>query len=136
MERFGRFQSLYQSVQVDERGCALYSRPMDRVDRDRRTLEAIGRIYCSAHHEPAPSDETELCPACREAIESTLARTLACPNGHDGNCQDCSIKCQRGEAQDRIRTIMAYAAPRMAVRHPLMTFEYLHKKLRGLRSDG
>lgn len=99
--------------------------------KDRKTLEAIGRIYCKAHHDDActPKDEAGLCASCRETIDATLARTVACPYGHKGNCQDCTLHCQRGEAQARIREIMRYAAPRMTFRHPLMTLNYLKKKV-------
>ena len=103
----------------------------DRSDKDRKTLEATARIYCHAHHERTKQDGTGLCPECRACVEATLARTQACPFGHTGNCQDCSIHCQRGEARERIRAIMRYAAPRMALRHPLMTCEYLRKKIAG-----
>ena len=102
----------------------------NRTERDRKTLEAIGRIYCSAHHGTAPKDEAGLCAPCRQVIDQTLRRTAACPFGHEGNCQDCSIHCQRGEAQQRIKEIMRYSAPRMTFRHPLMTAEYLLKKRR------
>lgn len=97
------------------------------LEKDRKTIEAIGRIYCSAHHD-GQKDSAGLCEACRETVEATLARVAACPNGHDGNCQDCEIHCQRGEAQERIREIMRYSAPRMALRHPAMTVGYLRKK--------
>ena len=100
------------------------------LDKDRKTLEAIGRIYCGAHHDGA-KDAVGLCPACREAINATFGRAAACPFGHEGNCQDCDIHCQRGEAQKRIREIMRYSAPRMALRHPFMTADYLRKKMRG-----
>lgn len=99
------------------------------TDKDRKTLEAIGRIYCSVKH-TGSKDMAGLCPACRETVDATLARTKACPYGHEGNCQDCEIHCQRGEARERIRQMMAYSAPRMAIRHPLMTFDYLRKKRR------
>ncbi len=101
-----------------------------QTDRDRKTLEAIGRIYCSAHHDEA-KDDAGLCPSCRATVDATLARTEACPFGHAGNCQDCKVHCQRGEAQERIRSMMRYAAPQMTLRHPLMTAEYLRKKLSG-----
>ena len=101
-----------------------------REDRNRKTLEAMGRIYCSAHHRDESKDLAGLCVSCRETVDRTLERTAACPYGHEGNCQDCKIHCQRGEAQQRIREIMRYAAPRMTVRHPLMTLEYLRKKRR------
>ncbi|MDO5118314.1 MAG: nitrous oxide-stimulated promoter family protein [Eggerthellaceae bacterium] len=99
-----------------------------RIDKDRKTLEAIGRIYCSGNHAQPEKDSAGLCPRCRETVEATLQRTVVCPYGHEGNCQDCSIHCQRGEAQERIRQMMRYAAPRMTFRHPLMTLEYLRKK--------
>ena len=99
-----------------------------RADKDQRTLEAIGRIYCRAHH-TGSKDAAGLCAQCRETVDATLARTQACPFGHEGNCQDCAVHCQRGEAQRRIREIMRYAAPRMALRHPLMTAGYVRKKL-------
>lgn len=110
--------------------------PMDNahVDKDRKTLEAIGRIYCSAHHE-GEKDAAGLCPSCRETVDATLARAEACPYGHEGNCQDCDIHCQRGESRERIRAMMRYSAPRMTLRHPLMTFEYLRKKMRGQNSS-
>lgn len=99
-------------------------------ERDRATLEAIGSIYCRRHHRDIVKDGTGLCASCREAVEATLERAQSCPNGHRDNCQDCSVKCQRGEGQQRIREIMRYAAPRMLFRHPLMTFVYLRKRLR------
>ena len=102
------------------------------MNKDRRTLEAIGRIYCSAHH-GGPKDEAGLCPSCRETVESTFARAAACPFGHEDNCQDCTVHCQRGEARERIRAMMRYAAPRMTFRHPLMTFDYLRKKTQASR---
>lgn len=97
------------------------------VDKDRRTLEAIGRIFCSNHHEGV-KDAAGLCPSCRSTIDDTLERAAACPYGHDTNCEDCHVHCQRGEAQVRIREIMRYSAPRMAIQHPVMTLEYLRKK--------
>ena len=102
----------------------------EQNSKDRKTLEAIGSIYCAAHH-VGDKDAASLCPACRETVDATLARTKACPYGHEGNCQDCDIHCQRGEARERIRAMMAYAAPRMTLRHPLMTLEYLRKKRAG-----
>ena len=99
------------------------------VDKDRRTLEAIGHIYCAAHHE-GEKDAAGLCPDCRNTIDATLQRATDCPFGHEHNCQDCTVHCQRGEAQERIQEIMRYAAPRMMYKHPIMAAGYLRKKLR------
>ena len=104
---------------------------MDRAAKDRATMEAIGAIYCRGNHAAAVRGDDAMCPQCREAIEGTLARALACPHGHEHNCEDCETHCQRGEAQQNIKVIMRHAAPRMLVRHPVMTFGYLWKKLKG-----
>lgn len=104
--------------------------PSETADnpRDLKTLEAIGRIYCDAHHRKAERDARGLCASCGEAIDATFARAANCPNHRSGNCEDCDVKCQRGDAQVRIKQIMRYSAPRMLFRHPLMTLEYLRKK--------
>ena len=100
----------------------------EKADKELQTLEAIGWIYCRAHHRGASKDAAGLCAECRETVDATAQRAAACPYGHEANCQDCETHCQRGEAQDRIRAMMRYAAPRMALRHPLMTVEYLRRK--------
>ena len=106
----------------------IYTGSMSNTEKDRRILEAIGRIYCKGNHAGRAKDAAGMCPECRGVIEQTLARAEACPHGHEGNCQDCATPCQRGEAQQRIKAIMRYAAPRMMFRHPLMALDYLRKK--------
>ena len=100
-----------------------------RIRRDLRTLQAMGSIYCKAHHADAPKDAAGMCEQCAETIRFTHERAAACPYDHEGNCKDCAIKCNRGDQQRRIQSIMKYSAPRMLVRHPLMTLEYALKKL-------
>ncbi len=103
---------------------------MDETAKDRATMEAIGSIYCRGNHGDVERDGGGMCPRCRKAIEDTLERTARCPYGHAHNCEDCETHCQRGDARRDIKRIMAYAAPRMAIRHPMMTLAYLRKKLR------
>ena len=82
---------------------------VDKIDKDRRVLEAMGSIYCQGNHSDAQKDEGGMCQECRTTIEQTLSRAASCPYGHEGNCQDCETHCQRGDAQIRIRAIMRYA---------------------------
>lgn len=99
-------------------------------ERDRKTIEAIGAIYCKAHHgkETQKATSTKLCPQCAEVVEYAMARTKRCPNNHEGNCADCEIHCFNGSMREKVRKMMAYAAPRMLARHPFMTIRYLRKK--------
>lgn len=102
----------------------------DRIQRDLRTLQAMGSIYCGAHHAGVSKDAAGLCEECAATIKFTHDRASACPYDHRGNCKDCAIKCNRGDQKERIKAIMRYAAPRMLFKHPLMTLEYVVKKLR------
>lgn len=96
---------------------------------DQRTLEAMGHLYCRAHHAATNRDSTGLCADCRNVVETTLQRTRACPHGHHHNCEDCATKCHSEECAKQIRALMAYSAPRMLLKHPLMTLRYLSRKL-------
>ena len=103
---------------------------MQSEQKDRAILEAIGTIYCRAHHAECAQDAAGLCPECREVVETTLAKAQTCPYGHSGNCQDCDTQCQRGTSKQRVKAMMRYAAPRMVYRHPLMTLSYVSKKFK------
>ena len=107
---------------------------MSDQEKDMRTLEAMGRMYCKKFHQDAAKDEAGLCTECRQTVNATAQRTQACPFNHEGNCQDCPIKCQRGDAQDRIKAIMKYSAPRMLFAHPAMTLRYLQRKIHGKKA--
>ena len=97
--------------------------------KDRAVLEAIAQIYCEAHHADVPKVRG-VCAECQGVIDYTLERTKRCPNGHEGNCQDCAIHCSRADRREQVRTMMAYAAPRMFVRHPIMAAGYVRKKFK------
>lgn len=111
-------------------GQRLLKEIMKKPAEDRRTVEAIGQIYCKGNHGGAERDSGGLCAECREAIELTIRRAEACPHGHTGNCEDCHTHCQHGRAQENIKRMMRYSAPRMAYRHPVMTFRYLRRKFK------
>lgn len=117
---------------------------MSNHDKDRATLIAIGQIYCIGNHANVPKNDDGLCQGCASIIETTLYRTVHCPYNHSRNCQDCATKCQTdliskinftdqsnnaAQAHDDIRKMMSYAAPRMIWRHPLMTLQYLIRKI-------
>ncbi len=103
-------------------------------EQDQATLVAIGKIYCNAHHgTDGRPDANGLCPECASVIEYALAKTQRCPNNHEGNCKDCPIHCYNGAMRDAVRAMMSYAAPRMLLRHPVMTVRYLRKKIAARR---
>ena len=98
-----------------------------RLLKDEDTLRAMGRIYCEAHHQ-GEKDIDGLCPECAACIAYSIQRTRKCPKLHKGNCDQCEIRCYAPEMRQQIRTIMAYAGPRMIYRHPVMAVRHLQKK--------
>ena len=100
-----------------------------RAKQDRATLSAMGGIYCKAHHASVPKNEDGLCQDCQEVVNYALLRAGVCPTGHKGNCQDCKTPCYAPDMRSKIKELMAYAAPRMLVRHPVLSLDYLKKKI-------
>lgn len=98
--------------------------------REAATLEAMAGIYCKAHHGDAESAPgRKLCRECAEVVDYAMERTKRCPNKRKGNCEDCAIHCYAPAKREAIRQIMRYAGPRMLLRHPVMAWRHLQKKL-------
>lgn len=120
------------------------SKPSERktvrapLEGEKRTVEAMIEIYCRKHH-----DAGALCPACRELQVYAFARVDRCPFGPDKpKCSKCHVHCYTPEMRERIRNVMSYAGPRMAVRHPILSVAHAlsgvaaGRETRGVPTDG
>ena len=102
------------------------------LEREKKTLLAMLRIYCRNHHGGAGK---QLCPDCRELCEYADQRLQKCPFGEEkGPCSQCEIHCYKSEMRERIRDVMRYSGPRMLSRLPVLALshhikERKHKKL-------
>jgi hypothetical protein len=98
------------------------------AERDRKTIRAMVRIYCRGHHQA----EEAPCPECTELLNYALDRVERCPWGaRRTTCSACPIHCYTRRMQERIRSIMSYAGPRMLYRHPVLAFFHLLELLKG-----
>jgi predicted amidophosphoribosyltransferase len=93
-----------------------------RIDRERRTVEAMIHLYCRKVH----SRGDGLCAACQSLLEYAGARLLRCPF-QEGKpvCVNCPVHCYRPDMRERIRKVMRYAGPRMLLRHPWLALRHL-----------
>ena len=92
-----------------------------RVERERRTVAAMVRIHCRGRHGANGS----LCPDCSALLGYAEARASRCPWLPDKpSCRTCSIHCYRKEMREKIRAVMGYAGPRMALRHPWLALRH------------
>ena len=95
----------------------------NRLEREKKTLAAMLRIYCQPHHE---SFDKQLCPDCRQLREYADQRLQKCPFGEEkGPCSQCEIHCYKPEMRERIRDVMRYSGPRMLSRHPVLALSHL-----------
>jgi predicted amidophosphoribosyltransferase len=99
-----------------------------RVERERRTIEAMVSLFCRGHHE----GQDDLCPGCGELLEYALQRLKLCKfQEKKPTCAKCPVHCYRPEMRERIKAVMRYAGPRMLVHHPLLTMHHVLDGLKG-----
>ncbi|MGI6450732.1 MAG: nitrous oxide-stimulated promoter family protein [Desulfitobacteriia bacterium] len=89
-----------------------------RLEREKKTVRAMIRIYCRAKHQTG----SEICPECEKLYGYAGQRIDNCPFGvHKPVCAKCSIHCYRSEMRGKIIEVMRYSGPRMFLKHPVLT---------------
>ncbi len=93
--------------------------PSPRISREKKTIEAMVRLYCRKQHQT----EAGLCPECLGLLEYALSRLDRCPYGEGKpTCGRCPVHCYQPAMREKVRDVMRYAGPRLYYRHPLLTF--------------
>ncbi len=97
--------------------------PSRRIARELETVRTMIGMYCDDHHEPS----VQLCDDCEELYQYVEKRVSNCPFGKDKpTCAKCSVHCFRKTMRERIRQVMRYAGPKMALSHPVLSvFHFL-----------
>ena len=98
-----------------------------RLEREKKTVSAMIRLYCAAHHgrRGAP------CPDCSRLEAYAHGRVDRCRfAAAKPVCSRCPVHCYRPEERARIRAVMRWAGPRMLAHHPFLALAHL------LRSAG
>ncbi|MEP0775407.1 MAG: nitrous oxide-stimulated promoter family protein [Acidobacteriota bacterium] len=102
---------------------------MGRLERERKTVAAMVRIYCRAHH-GGPA----LCQECQALLHYADYRLDRCPFAADKpTCVACPIHCYRPAERQRMREVMRFAGPRMLWRHPYLAIRHLLDERRDRR---
>jgi hypothetical protein len=90
--------------------------------RERKTVEAMIRLYCDDHHRGKGALDAQ----CEDLLEYALERLEGCPfQENKPTCARCRVHCYRPEMRERIRSVMRYAGPRMLFRYPVLALLHL-----------
>ncbi|MDA8442729.1 MAG: nitrous oxide-stimulated promoter family protein [Peptococcaceae bacterium] len=100
----------------------------DKVEREKRTVQAMILLYCQENHQPGPSP----CEECLELQEYASQRVKRCKFGSEKpTCGKCTVHCYKPDMRQRIIAVMKYAGPKMLLHHPVIAVQHLldgHRK--------
>ena len=99
-----------------------------RMVRERKTVEAMIRIYCKKKHKETDT----LCEDCQELLVYTNKRLAKCPYQETKPiCAKCTIHCYNEPMRNKIKSVMGYSGPRMLGKHPILAFQHIFDRFRG-----
>ena|SRR3989338_9059240 len=92
-----------------------------KMAREKKTIEAMVGMYCSAHHKA----KTGICEDCAHLLDYARIRLDKCPFGEKKSpCAKCAIHCYDSSMRAKITAIMKYAGPRMIMKHPVLALRH------------
>ena len=97
-----------------------------RMHRERKTMEAMIRLYCRGVHQSDGGPHDELCTDCADLQAFANLRLTKCPYQEDKpTCANCPIHCYKPDRREQMKAVMRYAGPRMMWKHPIMAIRHL-----------
>ncbi len=94
-----------------------------RRGREFKTIVAMLRMYCRAHHGPKAA---ALCQDCVAVHDYARRRLERCVFGEaKPTCVDCAVHCYKAAMRERVRQVMRWAGPRMLWRHPVLAVRHI-----------
>ncbi len=89
---------------------------MMSIEREKRTIEKMIKIYCRAKH---GSPKGALCPECQELLNYALKKLDLCPFKEEKpTCKKCTVHCYQPEKREKIKEIMRFSGPRLLLYDP------------------
>lgn len=100
-----------------------------RLAREKRTVEAMVRMYCRDFHR----GEQSLCEECEGLLRYASVRLARCRFQEEKPaCGKCPVHCYRPSMRRMVKDVMRHSGPRMTWRHPVYALLHFLDKLRGV----
>ena len=99
---------------------------MSRIEREKKTIDAMLGIYCQGKHGSSRALSGGLCDDCCALQEYAHQRLDVCPF-HDNKpaCNKCTVHCYAEQKRVQVKDVMRYAGPRMMFRYPVLAVLHL-----------
>ncbi len=98
---------------------------MRAIEREKKTVAAMVRLYCAERHGRRDSD----CESCQALLAYSHQRLVRCPYGDaKPACSECPTHCYQPARRQAMREVMRTAGPRMLWRHPWLALVHLWKE--------
>ena len=95
---------------------------INRIVRERVTVEKMIRIYCRKNH----NTKNQLCSDCNSILDYAMKRLEKCPLiQNKPTCLNCPIHCYKTAKREHIRKIMRFSGPKMLYHHPILAFFHI-----------
>ena len=95
---------------------------LNRLEREKTTVQIMLRLYCKDHHQSLE----KLCPDCQELLDYAMSRLTHCKFGESKpTCGKCTVHCYKPEMRKRIIQIMRYSGPKMLFAHPIIGLRHM-----------
>lgn len=92
-----------------------------RLNRERKTMEAMIRIHCRDHHAPVNG----ICGECQQLLDYAAMRLERCRFGVEKpTCANCPVHCYQRARREQVKGVMRYAGPRMLWERPVMSVRH------------
>jgi hypothetical protein len=102
---------------------------MESLQREKRTIEAMIRIYCRYNH------AKDLCEECGTILTYCFAKIEKCIFGPDKPaCNNCTVHCYSPKLREKVKTIMRFSGPKMIYKHPYLAIVHVLKRKETIRS--
>ena len=92
------------------------TRKKPRIEREKKTIDKIIRVYCKGHHE---NNGGQLCDECTKFLSYAFMRLEKCPFQEEkSTCGKCLVHCYQPQMREKAKKIMRYSGPRLIWKSP------------------
>ncbi|MFW9910679.1 MAG: nitrous oxide-stimulated promoter family protein [Candidatus Thorarchaeota archaeon] len=87
------------------------------IDKEKKVVSRMIRLYCQKKHSTSSGT---LCEECQALEEYSHHRLDQCRYGEEKTtCRKCPTHCYKPEMREKIRSVMRFSGPRLALRAPM-----------------